>query len=85
MQADLSSTTAVRGAAWTELETRPDRLSLRKWVAAAGIIWAALFVLIGLEYRLQSFADGAMFSIRSPCRMSGHFTGTTSRGACSFI
>jgi hypothetical protein len=62
MQADPSSTTAVRGAAWTKVESRQNQFSLRNCVVAAGIIWAALFVLIGLRYQLQLFADGAMFS-----------------------
>jgi len=31
-------------------------------VVAASTIWAVLFILIGLKYQLQLFADGAMFS-----------------------
>jgi hypothetical protein len=63
MEADFSSMTAVRGAAvWTEADSRPHRLSLRNCVICVGIISAVLFILIGLTYQLQLFADGAMFS-----------------------
>jgi hypothetical protein len=62
MNADFSSTPAVRGAAWTKRESRSNRFSLRAFAIATGVIWAALFVVVGLAYRLQLFADGAMFS-----------------------
>jgi hypothetical protein len=63
MQADFSSTTGVRGAAaWTEIESRPNRFSLRTCVIAVGLVWATLFILVGLTCQLQLFADGAMFS-----------------------
>jgi hypothetical protein len=61
MAADYSSITGRRSAAWTEVG-RPNRLFLRQCVIAAGMTWAVLFILVGLHYELQLFADGAMFS-----------------------
>jgi hypothetical protein len=62
MAADYSSITGGRSAAWTGVGSRPNRLLLRQFVIATGMTWAVLFVLIGLKYEVQLFADGAMFS-----------------------
>jgi hypothetical protein len=62
MAANYSSVTGGRSAAWADLGSWPNRLLLRQCVVAVGITWAVLFVLIGLKYELQLFADGAMFS-----------------------
>ncbi len=61
MAADFSSAppALVAGAG---AETRAVSFSLRTCVIAAGIIWAVLFVVVGLSYQLQLFADGAIFS-----------------------
>jgi len=61
MAADLSSARPT-GVADAGAEPRATSYSLRTLVIAAGIIWAVLFVVVGLRYQLQLFADGAMFS-----------------------
>ena len=40
----------------------PDSDVLRTLVIGAGLCWAVAFVAIALIYKLQLYADGAMFS-----------------------
>ncbi len=40
----------------------PKGLGLRAFVIAAGLCWSVLFVVIGLRYGLEMYADGSMFS-----------------------
>jgi hypothetical protein len=39
-----------------------DVVSMRGLVIAAGLCWSVLFVVLGLLYRLQFYADGSIFS-----------------------
>jgi hypothetical protein len=41
---------------------RTDGDLLRLLVVAAGLLWSIVFVILALQYRLQLYADGAMFS-----------------------
>jgi hypothetical protein len=41
---------------------RPDVALLRTVVIAAGLCWSVLFVVVGLVYQLQMYADGSIFS-----------------------
>jgi hypothetical protein len=41
---------------------RSDADLLRGVVVTAGLVWSALFVVIGLHYELQLYGDGALFS-----------------------
>src|SRR5262245_6506298 len=41
---------------------RPDVDVLRAFAIAAGICWSVLFVVVGLRYELQMYADGSIFS-----------------------
>src|SRR6266478_3215729 len=41
---------------------RSDVDVLRAFAIAAGICWSILFVVIGLRYELQMYADGSIFS-----------------------
>jgi nicotinamide riboside transporter PnuC len=41
---------------------RSDANTLRALVVGAGLCWSLVFVVIALEYELQLYADGAMFS-----------------------
>ncbi|MFZ2135358.1 MAG: hypothetical protein WAV78_00215, partial [Xanthobacteraceae bacterium] len=35
---------------------------MRTLAVAAGICWSVLFVILGLQYELQLYADGSIFS-----------------------
>jgi hypothetical protein len=39
-----------------------DVVSMRGLVITAGLCWSVLFVVLGLLYRLQFYADGSIFS-----------------------
>jgi hypothetical protein len=58
MARSLSSVAARRGALWGGANVR----LLRAFVIATGISCAILFIVIGLQYGLQLYADGSMFS-----------------------
>ena len=45
---------------WTALGSEGQ--ALRTLIIAAGICWSVLFVMIGLRYGLQMYADGSIFS-----------------------
>ena len=45
-----------------EPDARPEMEALRGLAVAAGVGWSILFVVIGLRYGLQQYADGSMFS-----------------------
>ena len=52
---------------------RSDNGCLRALVIVAGICWSALFVLVGLYYRLELYADGSLFSYAVAVRDSWGF------------
>jgi hypothetical protein len=52
----------VRDASRGDVTIRSDTDLLRTLVIAAGICWSVLFVVIGLRYELQMYADGSIFS-----------------------
>jgi hypothetical protein len=60
MAASIAGVAARRGAPASDIEVRV-RL-LRTLVIAVGVGAAILFVVVGLRYRLQLYADGSMFS-----------------------
>lgn len=60
MTAELSPSVAVRDAARGERAAAAD--ALRALAVAAGLCWAVLFVVLGLRYELQLYADGSIFS-----------------------
>src|SRR5882724_10528001 len=52
----------VHGASRGDVVVRSDSRLLRTFAIAAGICWSVLFVVIGLRYELQLYADGSLFS-----------------------
>src|SRR5262245_32684625 len=62
MTADTSGTNTARGASWRSVTIRSDTEAFRTLVVASGICWSVLFVVIGLRYELQMYADGSLFS-----------------------
>src|SRR3954464_2175056 len=57
-----SAVGALRGAARGGWAIQPRIASLRLFIIAAGVLASILFVIVGLAYELQMYADGAMFS-----------------------
>jgi hypothetical protein len=57
-----SATSSARDAARRDVVRRTDTALLRTLVVAAGICWSVLFVVLGLRYELQMYADGSIFS-----------------------
>ena len=53
---------ATKSIAMTSDSTSTDGRRLRAAVLIAGIGWSILFVVIGLRYELQAYADGSIFS-----------------------
>ncbi len=51
---------AARGVAVTGIHSDAGRL--RTLAIAAGVCWSVLFVIIGLRYELQFYADGSIFA-----------------------
>jgi hypothetical protein len=62
MTATVSETGVERGALRRDIAIGSDVDALRIVVIAAGIGASVLFVMIGLGYELQMYADGAIFS-----------------------
>ena len=60
MSIESTQSRAFHGTARTVVRSEID--VLRNIAAAAGMCWAALFVVVGLRYELQLYGDGAMFS-----------------------
>jgi hypothetical protein len=57
-----SATSSARDAARRDVVRRTDTALLRTLAVAAGICWSVLFVVLGLRYELQMYADGSIFS-----------------------
>lgn len=62
MSADVSSHVKAAGASWGEVVIRWNRAWLHIFVIVGGMCWSVLFVVIGLRYQLQMYADGSIFS-----------------------
>jgi hypothetical protein len=60
--AALARPGALPGVSQGDLVIRSDSGVLRSVVIAAGLCWAVLFVVVGLRYELQIYADGSIFS-----------------------
>src|SRR5262245_34675161 len=62
MTANASGTNTARGASWRSVAIRSDTEAFRALVITTGLCWSVLFVVIGLRYELQMYADGSLFS-----------------------
>jgi hypothetical protein len=62
MEMAIPGVAAGRGASASDIEGRSQARLLRTLVIAVGVGAAILFVVVGLSYRLQLYADGSMFS-----------------------
>jgi hypothetical protein len=62
MTAEVSGDAAMPDAAARDRVARSDARMLRRLVMALGLGWSALFVLVGVAFRLQLYGDGSIFS-----------------------
>jgi hypothetical protein len=62
MSIESSAVGALRGASRGDAAIRPRIAWLRILVITAGISASVLFVIVGLSYELQMYADGSIFS-----------------------
>jgi hypothetical protein len=63
MTGDMPIPDSVVGAFWdNDVANRSDVGLLRTLVVAAGICWSVVFVVIGLRYDIQMYADGSIFA-----------------------
>jgi hypothetical protein len=62
MATKASFSGTVAGSSWGDVALRSDAALLRALVVVAGICSSALFVVIGLHYELEMYADGSLFS-----------------------
>jgi hypothetical protein len=62
MTSSISGPATVAYAPRDVVSGRLDVDVLRAFAIAAGICWSVLFVVIGLRYQLQMYADGSIFS-----------------------
>src|SRR5262245_62698761 len=60
--ADTSGTRNAQGRAGAGLGARSDSHALRNLAVSVGVLWSTAFVLVGLHYDLQLYADGSLFS-----------------------
>jgi hypothetical protein len=54
--------TATMDATGSDQAARSDARALRRLAVTLGLAWSALFVLVGLVFRLQLYGDGSIFS-----------------------
>jgi hypothetical protein len=59
---ELSGATTVSAGWRTRLAVGSEALFLRRLVVLAGLTWSLLFIVVGLNYDLQLFGDGSIFS-----------------------
>src|SRR6185295_11549835 len=59
---DFSQATTASAGWRTRLTIGSEAQFLRLLVVLAGMAWAVLFIVVGLRYDLQMFADGSIFS-----------------------
>ncbi|HVI65857.1 MAG TPA: hypothetical protein VM910_25215, partial [Bradyrhizobium sp.] len=62
MTSGVSGPATVAYASRDVVSGRSDVDVLRAFAIAVGICWSVLFVVIGLRYELQMYADGSIFS-----------------------
>ena len=62
MTAGAVRTATMADAGASDQATRADARMLRRLVVGLGLGWAALFVLVGVGFRLQLYGDGSIFS-----------------------
>jgi hypothetical protein len=62
MTSGISGPATVAYASRDVISGHSDINVLRAFAIAAGICWSVLFVVIGLRYELQMYADGSIFS-----------------------
>jgi hypothetical protein len=62
MTGDIPIPGSVVGALWGDVADRSDAGLLRTLVVTAGICWSVIFVVIGLRYDMQMYADGSIFA-----------------------
>jgi len=62
MTAEVSQAATMPGAAAGERVGRSDARMLRRLAVTLGLGWSALFVLVGVVFRLQLYGDGSIFS-----------------------
>ena len=62
MTPEMPIPSSVTGAVWTDVAERSDVGLLRALAVTAGISWSIAFVVIGLRYDLQMYADGSIFA-----------------------
>src|SRR6516165_11183868 len=62
MTPEMPIPSSVTGAVWTDVAERSDVGVLRALAVTAGISWSIAFVVIGLRYDLQMYADGSIFA-----------------------
>ena len=73
MTSELLSSGGMTGIAAGALALRAGPVRLRALLIAAGLCWSVLFVVIGLVYELQMYADGSIFSYAVAVRDSWGF------------
>lgn len=59
---ETSGTHNARERASARPGARTDSHALRNLAVSVGVLWSAAFVVVGLHYDLQLYADGSMFS-----------------------
>ena len=62
MTAEPAHAATIGDAAASDRVARSDARMLRRFVVALGLGWSGLFVLVGVAWRLQMYADGSIFS-----------------------
>src|SRR5689334_12928041 len=62
MAAEVSGAAAMPDAAARDRVAGSDARTLRRLIMALGLGWSALFVLVGVVFRLQLYGDGSIFS-----------------------
>jgi hypothetical protein len=60
--ADIPIPSSMAGVLWGYVTNRSDVGLLRALVVAAAICWSIAFVVIGLQYDMQMYADGSIFA-----------------------
>jgi hypothetical protein len=62
MTAEVSGAAAMPDGTARDRVARSDARMLRRLVMALGLGWSALFILVGVAFRLQLYGDGSIFS-----------------------
>ena len=62
MTSDMPIPGSVAGVLWDDIANRSNVGLLRPLVVAAGICWSIVFVVVGLWYDMQMYADGSIFA-----------------------